>query len=92
MSDDARHEYWRRNLRLMITLLAIWFAVSFGAAILFVDQLNTIVINDFPLGFWFAQQGSIFTFVALVGVYAVKMDRLDDEFGVAERDEAGQRL
>lgn len=92
MSDDARQEYWRRNLRLMITLLTIWFVVSFGAGILFVDQLNGIVVGDFPMGFWFAQQGSIYTFVVLVGIYAWRMDRLDDEFEVAERDEAGNRL
>lgn len=92
MDQHARKEYWRRNLRLMLTLLAIWFAVSFGAGILFVEPLNAIVINDFPLGFWFAQQGSIVTFVVLIGVYAWRMDRLDDEFGVAERDAEGNRL
>ena len=92
MSEADRQEYWRRNLRLMLTLLAIWASVSFGASILFVEQLNEITINNFPLGFWFAQQGSIVTFVVLVGVYAWKMDRLDDEFGVAERDAEGNRL
>jgi putative solute:sodium symporter small subunit len=86
-----RAEYWRRNLRLMVILLSIWFIVSFGFGILLVDQLNEIVINGFPLGFWFAQQGSIYTFVILILVYAVRMDRLDDRFGVSERDEEGQR-
>lgn len=92
MSEAERQEYWRRNLRLMITLLAIWFVVSYGAAVLFVDQLNKIVVNEFPVGFWFAQQGSIITFVVLVWVYATRMDALDDEFDVAERDTEGKRL
>lgn len=91
MDEAARHEYWRRNLRLMVILLAIWFAVSFGAGILLVEPLNEIVINNFPLGFWFAQQGSIVAFVVLIGVYVWRMDKLDDEYGVAERDEAGRR-
>lgn len=76
----------------MISLLVVWFLVSFGAAVLFVDQLNQIVINDFKLGFWFAQQGSIITFVILVAIYAWRMDALDEEFGVAERDAEGNRL
>jgi putative solute:sodium symporter small subunit len=82
-----RQEYWRRNLRLMVILLVIWFAVSFGCGILFVEQLNQIVIAGFPLGFWFAQQGSIYVFVVLILVYALRMDRLDKEFGVEERDD-----
>ena len=91
--DNAwREQYWKRNLRLMVTLLVIWFAVSFGAGILFVEQLNEIVIADFPLGFWFAQQGAIYTFVVLILVYAKRMDRLDEEFGVDERDAGGKRL
>jgi putative solute:sodium symporter small subunit len=90
--NDWRVQYWKRNLRLMVSLLVIWFAVSFGAGILFVEQLNEIVIADFPLGFWFAQQGSIYTFVVLILVYALRMDRLDEEFGVDERDAEGNRL
>jgi putative solute:sodium symporter small subunit len=89
--EDWRQQYWKRNLRLMIILLVVWFAVSFGAGILFVEQLNEIVIADFPLGFWFAQQGSIYTFVVLILVYALRMDRLDAEFGVDERDAEGNR-
>lgn len=83
-----RKEYWRRNLRLMVILLAIWFVVSFGCGILFIEQLNKIEINHFPLGLWFAQQGSIYTFVILILVYAVLMDRLDDRFGVREREDS----
>lgn len=86
MDDDAREAYWRRNLKLMVVLLSIWFLVSFVAGILLVEPLNTIVINDFKMGFWFAQQGSIITFVILIGVYVWRMDRLDDEFGVSDRE------
>jgi putative solute:sodium symporter small subunit len=90
--DGWREEYWRRNLRLMAVLLAIWFLVSFVCGILLVEQLNEIVIAGFPLGFWFAQQGSIYVFVLLILVYAKKMDRLDAEYGVDERDgDGGQR-
>nr|WP_246222596.1 DUF4212 domain-containing protein [Phytoactinopolyspora limicola] len=88
-SDDWRREYWRRNLRLMAVLLVIWFAVSFGCGILFVEQLNEITFFDYPLGFWFAQQGSIYTFVVLILVYALRMDRLDRQFGVSETDDDG---
>lgn len=91
MNESQRQEYWRRNLRLMVILLSIWFIVSFGAGILFVEALNNFSFLNMPLGFWFAQQGSIITFVVLILVYALSMDRLDDEFDVAERDEAGRR-
>ncbi len=84
--------YWSRNLRLTLTLLAIWFIFGFVLPILFGPALNNIVINGFPMGFWFAQQGSIIVFVILIAVYALSMDKLDDEFGVSERDEQGMRL
>ncbi len=90
--SDWRVEYWKRNLRLMVGLLVVWFSVSFGAGILFVEQLNAFEFAGFPLGFWFAQQGSIYTFVVLILVYALRMDRLDEEFGVDERDAEGNRL
>ena len=82
--------YWRRNLRYLAILLSIWFLVSYGAGILFVEALDRIRIpgTGFPLGFWFAQQGSIYTFVVLIFVYVFLMNRLDREFGVAE-DEDG---
>ena len=78
--------YWRANLRLLICLLAVWFVVSYGFGILLVDVLNRVRIpgTGFPLGFWFAQQGSIYVFVALIFVYVWRMNRLDEEFGVAE--------
>ena len=84
-----RKEYWRRNLRLMVILLAIWFIVSFVFGILLIEPLNNIVIAGFPLGFWFAQQGSIYTFVVLILVYAKMMDRLDNEYGVNEQPAEG---
>ncbi|WP_402464459.1 DUF4212 domain-containing protein [Isoptericola aurantiacus] len=87
-----RQEYWRKNVRLMVVLLAIWFLVSFVCGILLIEQLNTIEILGFPLGLWFAQQGSIYTFIILILVYTLRMDRLDDEYGVAERDDEGKRL
>jgi putative solute:sodium symporter small subunit len=78
--------YWSRNLRYVTVLLAIWFAVSYGAGILFVEQLNQIRIpfTGFPLGFWFAQQGSIYVFVVLIFVYVALMNRLDREYEVDE--------
>jgi putative solute:sodium symporter small subunit len=90
-ANGWRKEYWKKNLRLMVVLLIVWFAVSFGAGILFVEQLNEIVIGGFPLGFWFAQQGSIYTFILLILIYALRMDKLDDEYGVSERNDDGSR-
>jgi putative solute:sodium symporter small subunit len=87
-----RQEYWRRNVRLMVILLSIWFFVSFVLGILLAEPLNEIVIGGFGVGFWFAQQGSIIVFVVLIAVYALRMDKLDEEFGVDERDETGARL
>ena len=82
--EDAARAYWRENLRFMMILLVIWFAVSFGAGILFVDLLNNIQFFGFPLGFWFAQQGSIYTFVILIFVYVWKMNRLDRKYDFHE--------
>lgn len=84
MDEQARQDYWRKNLRLMAVLLTIWALVSFGAGILFVEPLNNISFIGFPLGFWFAQQGSIITFVILIAVYVWRMDKLDKEYGVDE--------
>jgi putative solute:sodium symporter small subunit len=74
--------YWRANLRAMAVLLTIWFVASYGLGILLVEPLNAVRIGGFPLGFWFAQQGSIYVFVILVVVYAFWMDRLDRRYGV----------
>jgi len=77
-------DYWKRNIRIVLSLMAIWFLVSFGFGILLVEQLNHIRIGGFKLGFWFAQQGSIFSFVVLIFVYVYKMNQLDKEFDVNE--------
>ena len=77
--------YWQENVSLMIKLLAVWFAVSFGFGILLVDPLNEFRLGGYKLGFWFAQQGSIYIFVALIFVYARKMNNLDRKYGVHEK-------
>ena len=87
MDQDRRKEYWRRNLRLVAILLTIWFVVSYGCGILFVDELNKVRMGGFKLGFWFAQQGAIYVFVVLIFVYVRQMNKLDKEFGVEEDDE-----
>ena len=81
-----RRAYWQRNVRYLIVLLLIWFVVSYGLGILLVEPLNQIRLfgSGFKLGFWFAQQGSIYVFVVLIFVYVKLMNRLDREFGVAE--------
>lgn len=76
--------YWQRNLRLIATCLLIWFVVSYGFGLLLVEPLNTIRLGGYKLGFWFAQQGSIYTFVVLVFYYAHAMNKLDEEFHVNE--------
>ena len=85
-------EYWRRNLRYVGALLVVWFAVSYGAGILLADTLNEIRIpgTGFPLGFWFAQQGSIYVFVGLIFLYVYLMNRLDREFEVDELEGGGE--
>ncbi|NCG05068.1 MAG: DUF4212 domain-containing protein [Bacteroidetes bacterium] len=72
-----KNTYWKKNIQYISILLSIWFLVSFGCGILFVEQLNTIQIGGFKLGFWFAQQGSIYTFVAIIFTYIFLMNRLD---------------
>ena len=74
--------YWSSNLRLVAICLAIWFVVSYLFGIILVEPLNTIQIGGYKLGFWFAQQGSIYVFVALILVYALWMDRVDRRHGV----------
>jgi putative solute:sodium symporter small subunit len=72
-----KNTYWKKNIRYIIILLSLWFIVSFGCGILFVEQLNTIQIGGFKLGFWFAQQGSIFSFVVIIFTYIYLMNKLD---------------
>ena len=76
--------YWKRNLTYLAVLLSIWFLVSYGCGVLFADGLNTIKIGGFKLGFWFAQQGSIYVFVILIFVYVQLMNKLDREYDVHE--------
>jgi putative solute:sodium symporter small subunit len=83
-SKENREAYWKANLRLMGILLTIWFFVSYVCGILFVDELNTIEFAGFKLGFWMAQQGSLYVFLILIFVYAKKMNTLDKKFGVEE--------
>lgn len=80
-SGDA---YWKATIKLITMCLVIWFVVSYGFGILLVDPLNAIQIGGFKLGFWFAQQGSIYVFVALVFFYAWRMNQIDREFDVHE--------
>ena len=72
-----KNNYWNKNIRYIRILLSLWFIVSFGCGILFVEQLNTIQIGGFKLGFWFAQQGSIFGFVVIIFTYVFLMNKLD---------------
>ncbi|WP_297336656.1 DUF4212 domain-containing protein [Algoriphagus sp.] len=76
--------YWRKNLQTLLVLLLIWFMVSFGFGILLVEPLNEVKLGGFKLGFWFAQQGAIYTFVILIFIYVWRMNRLDREFDVNE--------
>ena len=84
-NNQNNQAYWRANVRLMLVLLAIWFTVSFGFGILLVDWLNEIQFFGFKFGFWWAQQGSIYTFVVLIFVYVRLMNKLDKEFDVDEK-------
>lgn len=88
MSESSQPEsaraYWRATIRLTLSLFAIWFAASFGAGILFRPFLDQFSIGGAPLGFWFAQQGAIYVFVALIVVYCLAMNRLERKFGLSE--------
>ncbi len=81
---QKNNEYWKANIRLIIQLLVVWFAVSFGAGIIFVDFLDNFHIAGYPLGFFFAEQGAFWIFVLLIIYYAYKMNKLDKEFDVEE--------
>jgi putative solute:sodium symporter small subunit len=81
MSINNSKKYWKKNLKYLALLLSIWFLVSFGFGILLVDELNSVRFGGFKLGFWFAQQGSIYVFVILIFVYIRLMNKLDKKFG-----------
>ncbi|WP_200975473.1 DUF4212 domain-containing protein [Echinicola sp. 20G] len=82
--QEKMKAYWRKNVKILLSLLAIWFTVSFGFGIILVDTFNQIQVGGFKLGFWFAQQGSIYVFVVLVFFYVWLLNRLDREFDVHE--------
>ncbi len=81
---NDRSAYWRANIRLVIGCLIVWFVVSYGFGILLVKPLNAIRLGGYKLGFWFAQQGSIYVFVGLIFFYASRMNKLDRKFDVHE--------
>lgn len=84
MTHEQQVAYWKQNLVYIVVLLSIWFAVSYFAGIIIADQLDAIRVGGFPLGFWFANQGSEVTFVILIFVYVALMNKLDKKFGVYE--------
>lgn len=79
--QDKAKAYWKENIRYVLVLLTIWFIVSYGAGIILKDELDTIRVGGFKLGFWFAQQGSIYVFVVLIFVYVRLMNKLDKKYG-----------
>lgn len=84
VSKERQYAYWKENLRTVAVLLAIWFLVSYGAGILFVNFLDQFKLAGFPLGFWFAQQGSMYIFVILIFVYVRLMNNMDRKYDVHE--------
>ena len=85
MSEQTqRQAYWKANLKLVALCLSIWFVVSYLFGIILVDQLNAIPLGGYSLGFWFAQQGSMYIFVVLIFFYSYKMKKLDQKFNVHE--------
>lgn len=88
MSNKNAYAYWKSNIRIVLSLLSVWFFISFVCGILLVDVLDNIRIGGFKLGFWIAQQGSILVFVVLIYVYIYLMDKLDDEYQTRRQQEA----
>ncbi len=84
LTPEKAQAYWKENIRTILAYLSVWFVVSFGCGILFIEQLNAIPFFGFKLGFWFAQQGSIFVFCGLIVAYAVSMNKLDEKYDVHE--------
>ena len=91
-SASDRKAYWRSNLKIMGVLLTIWFLVSYGCGIIWVDSLNKIQLGGYKLGFWFAQQGSIFTFVIIILVYVILLNKLDRKYGFDQDTPAEQEI
>ena len=79
-TSEAEGAYWRENVRLLVSLMVIWFVASFGCGILFRDFLDQFSLGGYPLGFWFAQQGSIYIFIALIFFYVVRMKQIERKY------------
>ncbi|MCZ6770813.1 MAG: DUF4212 domain-containing protein [Proteobacteria bacterium] len=84
-----RQAYWKANVRIIAILLVVWFVIGFFPGIFFVEQLNKFHLGGFPLGFWFAQQGSIYIFIAIILVYCIWVEKLDRAYHVEENDRGG---
>ena len=84
MEEQKAQAYWQENIRTILQLLVVWFVASYGCGVLFVDLLDTIAFGGFKLGFWFAQQGSIYVFLVLIFVYAKRMNAIDEKYDVHE--------
>jgi putative solute:sodium symporter small subunit len=86
MKKDLK-QYWKRNLKYLTVLLTIWFVASYGLGIIFADEMNAYRMGGFKLGFWFAQQGSIYAFIGIIFAYVYYMNKLDKDFDVDEKEE-----
>jgi putative solute:sodium symporter small subunit len=84
MNKEAAEAYWKENISTILKFLVVWFVVSYGCGIIFIDELNTITFGGFKLGFWFAQQGAMYVFVVLVFAYAKMMERIEEKYDVHE--------
>jgi len=84
MDTQKAQAYWKENITTIMQLMAVWFVVSYGCGILFVDLFDTIQIAGFKLGFWFAQQGSMYVFMILIFIYAKRMNAIDEKYDVTE--------
>ena len=81
---NKNQTYWSENIKIIIRCLSVWFIVSYGCSIIFVEYLNVIRLGGYKLGFWFAQQGSIYTFVVLIFYYVYKIDKIDQRYGASD--------
>lgn len=88
MSDRNARSYWKSNIRIVVSLLCVWFFISFVCGILLVDFLDNFRFGGFKLGFWMAQQGSIYGFVILIYVYIRQMDKLDQQYKLDQSETA----
>lgn len=84
MDQNVAQAYWKENISTILKLLVVWFVVSYGFGIIFMEELNAISMGGFKLGFWFAQQGSIYVFVVLIFVYVKMMERIEKKYDIHE--------